>query len=79
MIARPNPPTSLAAKQVCPGLVQRATCTDLLKKVELLLLSVLNNLWLPGTIIIIITFIYTAQIQLYSFQMRLTIKNYTNE
>ena len=30
-------------------------------------------------IIIIITFIYNAQIQLYSFQMRLTIKNYTNE
>ena len=28
-----------------------------------------------GALIIIITFIYTAQIQLYSFQMRLTIKD----
>ena len=29
--------------------------------------------------IITITFIYTAQLQLYSFQMHFTIKNYTNE
>ena len=40
--------TSLAAKQVCLGPVKRATCTDLLQKVELFS-SFCKNFWQPAT------------------------------
>ena len=40
--------TSLAARQVCLGPVKRATCTDLLQKVELFS-SFCKNFWQPAT------------------------------